>query len=107
MGAKSATVMAWLSSPIPAYAVPTETIAVTIGRMLAASEPKARKRTTAATTTPTISLRCAELVSVSAAALPPTATWRPSAEAAFAVSTTARAWASGISSAGRSKVTEA
>ena len=43
----------------PAYAVPTQTRAVAMGSRLAASEPKARKRTTAATTTPMISARWA------------------------------------------------
>lgn len=104
MGAKSATVITWPRSTVPAYAVPTETSAVAMGSMLAASEPKARKRTTAATTTPMASLRWAEGASVSATAGPPSSTWRWSAAAVFAVSTTALACWAGISSTCRSKV---
>ncbi|CAO0826154.1 hypothetical protein SMICM17S_03927 [Streptomyces microflavus] len=78
-----------------------------MGSRLAASEPKARKRTTAATTTPMASAMWAVGASVRAMAVPPSSTWSPSASAAFAVSTRACAWEAGISSAGRSKVTVA
>jgi hypothetical protein len=74
MGAKSATVMTCPSSTIPAYAVPTLTSAVAMGSSEAASEPKARNSTTAATATPTISARCPPDDSVSAMALPPSST---------------------------------
>ncbi len=78
-----------------------------MGSRLAASDPKARKRTTAATATPTTSAIWAEGASVRAMAVPPSSTWSPSLSAAFAVSTRAWAWETGISSAGRSKVTVA
>ncbi len=107
IGAKSATVMTWPSSTMPAYAVPTLTRAVAMGSRLAASEPNATKRTTAATTTPTISLTCPVDASVRATALPPSSTWSSAVSASLAVSTTALACRSRASSACASKVTVA
>lgn len=107
IGAKSATVMAWLSRVIPAEAVPTAASAVTIGRKVAASEPKARKSTTAAAPSPMISASWARGASVSAIPAPPSSTWRPRPDARCAVSTTFRTWATFSSSVGRSKITDA
>ncbi|CAM5710131.1 hypothetical protein SANTM175S_01900 [Streptomyces antimycoticus] len=110
MGAKSAMVMAWPSSPMAAYAVPTPMSAVAIGSSVAASEPKARKRTTAATPTPMASLRWADPVrSVSPAPTPPISTSRPRAPEAAerAVSSTRRTSASPRSAAGSRKTTVA
>ena len=107
IGAKSATVITCPSSTIPAYAVPTLTRAVAMGSSEAASEPKARKRTTAATITPTTSAMCPPDDSVPAMAWPPSSTWSPSVPAAFAVSTTALASPWSMSSAGSSKITVA
>ncbi len=78
-----------------------------MGSREAAREPKARKRTTAATATPTASARWPSGVSVSATAPPPNSTWSPSVPAAFAVSTTARACAGSMSWEASSKVTVA
>ncbi len=107
MGAKSATVMVCPSRTIAPYAVPTLTRAVPMGRRDAASEPKARNSTRAATATPTISAVCPLDDSVSAMALPPSSTWSPSAWAALAALTTACASALSMSSAWCAKVTVA
>lgn len=107
MGAKSATVMACPRSTMPKYAVPTPTRAVAMGSMEAASEPNARKRTTAATATPTISAVCPPDALVREMAVPPSSTSSPLASADFAASTTA--WTSPLSrfSARSAKVTVA
>ncbi len=78
-----------------------------MGSREAASEPKARNSTTAATATPTISATCPPEDWVSATALPPSSTWSPSVCALFAVSTTALASPWSMSSACSSKVTVA
>ncbi len=78
-----------------------------MGSRAAAAEPKARKRTTAATATPTASARWPPPDSVSAMALPPSSTWSPSVRAVSAVSTTARACAGSMSWEASSKVTVA
>lgn len=92
---------------MPKYAVPTPTRAVAMGSMEAASEPNARKRTTAATATPTISAVCPPDALVREMAVPPSSTSSPLASADFAASTTA--WTSPLSrfSARSAKVTVA
>ncbi|CAM3710764.1 hypothetical protein STAL104432_28270 [Streptomyces albus] len=88
MGAKPATVITWLSSPIPAAAVPTATTAVIRGRAVAAREPKARKSTTAAAASPMASAVFPLGGSVVPALSPPASTWSPSPAAFLAVSIT-------------------
>lgn len=99
MGAKSATVMAWPSSTMAMYAVPQPTSAVAMGSSMAAKDPKATSRTTAATATPMISLRCAPALSVLPTACPPSSTCKSPLCAALAVSTRAWACATGTLSA--------
>ena len=54
-GATSGTSVTWLSSEVAIRPVPRAATATTSGSSIAKSEPKARKRTTAAATMPTIS----------------------------------------------------
>jgi hypothetical protein len=67
----------------------------------------AKSATVMACPSSTISARCPPEDSVSATALPPSSTWSPSVSALLAVSTTAHASPSAMSSAWSSKVTEA
>ncbi len=87
--------------------MPTLTRAVAMGSREAAREPKARKRTTAATATPMSSAVCSAGASVRATAEPPTSTWSPSPSAPCAASTTAWAWAGLMSLVCAAKVTVA
>ncbi len=107
MGAKSATVMTCPSSTMPEYAVPTPTRAVAMGSSAAAGEPKAIRRTTAATSTPTISAVCPPEDSLSPTALPPSSTRSSSVSALCAVSTTAAASPASMSLPWSSKTTVA
>lgn len=80
-GATSGTFVTWLSSIVAIIPLPTPMIATTIGSSIAKSEPKARKRTTAAAAMPTTSETPVGGSWIRVMAWPPNSTRRPSRSA--------------------------
>ncbi len=104
-GAKSAVSMMWVPSVIRLSAVPRATIAVTIGMLIATTDPKVIRRTMIAASRPYISLPPSFCCSTWRTGSPPASTRRPSPPASLAVSAIFSIEEIGRSNAAPSRVT--